>query len=338
MSKLGIGGARVDLILDRAQYSIGEKLTGTLIVQGGTVEQTIDGITIDMMMDLRIKDKAFTKSVYTFPVTESFIIYEEERKEFPISFDLPHDLMISSRTVSYYFQTNLKIVQAADHQDHDRVIIAPTEALEKVFMALQELGFKETYDSRSFDGIAQKFEFSPTNANGFNGQIKKVMFIVAVEEKGIQLLLEVVPYQYMPKHTVLRQELSLTPSILTEKRDIKSGLSQVMNEMIDHSTAYTHRAFRMNEIKTKNNYPLKGAIGGMVAGLIGGVVLSEILEQPEWEEQTESLLTSVSYDEGYLGEGYVEETDSYFEDMQREDDFIEELDDSFDIFETDDDF
>lgn len=338
MSKLGIGGARVDLILDRTQYSIGEKLTGTLIVQGGTVEQTIDGITIDMMMDLRIKDKAFTKSVHTFPLTESFIIHEGERKEFPISFDLPRDLMISSRTVSYYFHTNLKIVQAADHQDHDRVIIAPTESLEKVLVALQELGFKETYDSRSFDGIAQRFEFSPTNANGFNGQIKKVTFIVAVQEKGIQLLLEVVPYQYMPKHTVLRQELSLTPTLLSEKHDIKSGLSQVMNEMIDHPTAYTHRTFRMNEIKGTNKYPLKGAIGGMVAGLLGGAVLSDLLEQPEWDELNESMQTSVSYDEGYFDEGYVEETDSYFEDMQQEDDVLEELDDSFDVFETDDDF
>lgn len=284
MSKVGIGGVRLEIVLNEHEYRIGDTVNGTVMIQGGAMNQKIDSISVQLMMEISSPNLEVTKCVYICPVTDSFTIKSGEKKEFPMTFDLSHDLFITSKSITYFLQTNIPAIQSSTQKERNGIVINPTKKVEKIVETISELGFHETKGSRFFNGIAQTFEFVPVNATGFNGQIKTIQFILALQPTNIQMLLEIEPYQFMQKNTILRQEISLTSSLLTEKKDLKSSFSQVLNEMIDHSAAYTHRKLQIEEWKRDGKQPLKGAMGGVAFMMLADEELANFVELHEITE------------------------------------------------------
>ena len=51
LAKLGVGSATVNLVLDKDEYTLGDTVEGQILVEGGTVEQRINKIDVDLVTE-----------------------------------------------------------------------------------------------------------------------------------------------------------------------------------------------------------------------------------------------------------------------------------------------
>lgn len=95
MAKLGVGSAKVDLVLKKHEASLGEVIEGEFRVEGGTVEQQINNIGVDLNLKIRVKNQDFSKTISSIPVSSSFIIRPSEKRILPFTYQLPLNLPVS---------------------------------------------------------------------------------------------------------------------------------------------------------------------------------------------------------------------------------------------------
>ncbi|SEN04156.1 sporulation protein [Lihuaxuella thermophila] len=275
MAKLGKGAAQVDLVLDQEEYTLGEQVSGELVIQGGTVPQEINGIDIDFMMSVHTEKQEQTVLIHRFPFPGSFQIQPGERKTLPFSYELPKNLLLSGYSVSYYFVTHLDIAGAVDSTDRDPVLIMPPQRLQNIFTALEQLGFREKYGSRSFDGYMQEFEFSPTSF--LKEEAKELGFVAGMEEEGIRLLLEMDLYSFTGEQE-LKREVWIENRVLDDPGQLVPFLRQVLTEMVEHPHSYVHDKQRFYHHFRHKLSGITGAVGAFAAGLIAAEAFQDIVE------------------------------------------------------------
>jgi sporulation-control protein len=273
LAKLGKGAAQVNLVLDKQEYKPGEEIRGELIIQGGTVEQEINKIDIDLLMSVRSGDHEQTALVRRISFTERFTIGPSETKTLPFQYELPKNLLLSGYSVSYAFVTHLDIAGGVDSTDRDPIHVKPPERLQNILNAFQSLGFHEKYGSRKFNGHLQEFELQPTT--WFKNEIEEVEFVAAVEEEGISMLLET-DLRTFSGEKEIRRELWLENSLLDDPEQLAVYLREVIGEMV-------HEPGRFHSYDKKHFHHkvsgLPGAIGAFAIGLIAAEILDEVFEE-----------------------------------------------------------
>jgi sporulation-control protein len=275
LAKLGVGSATVNLVLDKDEYTLGDTVEGQILVEGGTVEQRINKIDVDLVLSVRVKEKVFSHTVDSASFHTPFRVAPSEKKVFPFTFSLPNNLLISGNTVWYDFVTRLDIADGVDHSDRDPVRILPPERLNRVLEALGRLGFREKHDSRSFDGYVQEFEFFPTDF--MRGRIEELEFVASLEEDGIRLLLEVDLRTLFGGEKELKREVFLENSLLEDVTALSDHFRELIGEMAENPGAFSGFRFDHHPHHAFSRYG--GAIGGLAAGVLGGLVLSELVEE-----------------------------------------------------------
>lgn len=303
MAKIGIGSAKVDLVLHGNEYALGDKIEGELIVEGGAVKQSINKMDVDFVLNVRTTKQEYKQVVTSIPVASSFIIQASEKRALPFIFELPEDLLVSSPMISYFFVTNLDIAAGVDNQDHDSIRLNPPVRLHHVIAAMEQLGFREKYDSRSFDGYTQEFEFSPTSF--LRDQVEEVEFIVAIEENQIRLLLEIDLYSFGRGEVEIKQEIILSNELLDDVAKVADYLEEILEEMVQNPHAYLHHR---DSHRKQHHSGFVGALGGVAAGLLGGMVISEIMDDVMGDagEELQSAFGGEEDGEGDFG-GFIDD-------------------------------
>lgn len=275
MAKLGIGSAKVNLVLDHKEYELGEKVEGRFIIEGGSVPQSVNKIDVDFLLAIRTKKQEYTRVIDRIHISGPFTIGASEKKEIPFFYELPKGLLLSSHTISYFFITNLDIAGGVDSLDRDYIDITPPWRLKNMMAAFEELGFREKHDSRSFNGYTQEFEFSPTSF--LREEVEEIEFIVAIEEEQIRMLLEVDLYAFGRGEVEIKQEIVLSNELLTDVSILADFFRSVLAEMVETPHAYLHHptSFRHGHHRHSG---FGGALGSLAMGLLGGVVISEIMD------------------------------------------------------------
>lgn len=121
MSLLGIGSAKIDLILDKEIYEPGECVNGYFLIKGGTIEQQLNRIDCDLVMiDLDKKSEEIIDSI-SILMTDS--IESEVTNKIPFSFHLPEFVRVSSGELSYRFKTKMSFMQGVESFDQDAIQI-----------------------------------------------------------------------------------------------------------------------------------------------------------------------------------------------------------------------
>lgn len=289
MASLGQGGAKVDLSLYQNHFSPGEEVKGELNVYGGTVEQSIDKIEVNLELEIHDHEHHYRQTVSKVPLNTTFEIHPNEQKTFPFYFRLPSNLPISGHTVSYFFETELDIIGGKDHKDRDFISIIPPRELQNVLNALQNLGFREKHDSRSFNGQVQEFELSPTSY--FRGQIEEVEFTVAILPDGLDLRLEVDVISSYGHEKEIKHHVFLDQPLLHDSYQLESYFKNLLEELVhsygsgSHSSHghYEHQEHYYSDGHRHGHHGsgVGSAVGGFAAGAIGGYVLSEMLDDDD---------------------------------------------------------
>lgn len=181
LASLGVGAAKIDLLLTSDQLTMGQHVDGKIEMTGGDVEQKIEGLFVDFKLNSR-----FTKGDQTIFVNETieriyifkdeFVIQPHEKLEVPFNFQCPEYLPVSSLNTRYYFQTNLEIKAGIDSKDRDFIIVRPSGLIKNFMEGFERLGFihhAEGYTGRNRDD-QQIIQFQPTK--WLRGQYDEIVF------------------------------------------------------------------------------------------------------------------------------------------------------------------
>ncbi|MDI3328479.1 MAG: sporulation protein [Alicyclobacillaceae bacterium] len=176
LSKLGIGGASIDLILETGAVRMGETVRGQLAVAGGETEQSIEGIQVNLVVTSQYKAGDAVRHVKEVvarqAIGDAFVIQPRETKTYPFEFAVPAGIPVSSVTTRYYFATNLEIDAAFDAKDRDPVTVLPSGLLQNFLEGFALLGFVPKREA--YNGRHQMIDFSPTS--WLSGQLDELVF------------------------------------------------------------------------------------------------------------------------------------------------------------------
>ncbi|OXB93635.1 sporulation protein [Parageobacillus galactosidasius] len=284
LSKLGVGAAKVDLVLHHPHVRLGEKLEGEFFIEGGTVEQRIRKLEVELQLIVQTNGKAYRRTVAVIPVSPSFTIQPGGRKVLPFSYVLPLHLPITRPSVGYTFVTRLDIADGVDAFDQDAIRILPPLSLEKLFHAFEKLGFREKPSSGKITAYGQEFAFFPTEV--FKGTVQEVEFSAFIEENGIRLFLEVDVWSGFGgfHEREIKREIFLSDEEIEDVEETAKKLHTAIEEMIEqpHSYAGTsyvpHASYPPRYVSHHHGHGMAGAIGGFAAGMLAGMAAEELLE------------------------------------------------------------
>ena len=267
MAKLGVGAAKIDLVLNQQHYELGDVVQGCFRIQGGSVAQHINRIDVDFEIQIRVRDRVITHTIARIPVSDAFEIQPNEQKELPFSHHLPLSMPISRGGVSYTFNTRLDIASGVDGADYDRLMIMAPVRFETIIQALDIIGLREKADSGKFNGYTQEFAFYPMGGQ-FKGQLDEVEFEAAIEEDGIRLLLEVdVLTMFGFGEKELKQEIFLSNEQLANVHELAKHMEAVIREMMENPGAYPASRYRTapgyGHGHSRGRHGLTNAMGGL---------------------------------------------------------------------------
>ena len=121
MALLGVGSAKIDLILQNEVYKPGEVVHGHFSIEGGNIEQKLKRVDCDLVLTDKAAD--IEKVIDTKSVVTSMQIHSEELYELSFVFELPVSLVPSTDKISYRFQTKLIFEEGVTSLDQDMIKI-----------------------------------------------------------------------------------------------------------------------------------------------------------------------------------------------------------------------
>lgn len=121
MALLGVGSAKIDLILEKDIFNPGEQVKGYFLIKGGTTLQQLKRIDCDLIkIDEETKQEDVVDSI-TILTTES--IASATDNKIPLTFRLPLTVPSTSSNCSYRFKTKLSFKQGIESLDQDIIKI-----------------------------------------------------------------------------------------------------------------------------------------------------------------------------------------------------------------------
>ncbi len=297
MAKFGVGAATVDLRLDKEAFRLGEEMTGTIHIEGGSVEQRIANLEVEIVMKAYLKGQEVTRVVQSIPVLRSFTVMPKPySQQIPFRYHVPHDLAVSTPSIRYLLRTKLDVVQAMDPTDLDYVTILPPVHIEKVLLALEQLDFRQKPDSGKLTPYGQEFSFFPARPLSYPLRELEVIFLDTAE--GLRILAELdMAHGFMRHEVEHRAEILVPRELLADGKE--SDLVHFLGEKIESYAANPHTIpyFSMAPYDPRHHghfghphyghyghdghhgyHGIGGMIGGMAAGLVGGMLLSELMD------------------------------------------------------------
>ena len=174
LSSIGIGAATVDTILDPPHAPLGGRLSGTVRVRGGQVEQDVSAIDLQLVTALvkEVDGKKVpgTGVVATARAGSAFRINPGESKELPFQMEVPLHTPVTAPggRPPTRLLTSLAVAAALDPSDADPVEVDPAQVQIDTHNAMLALGFrlyKLDVEHRprwhGGAGFVQEWEFRP---------------------------------------------------------------------------------------------------------------------------------------------------------------------------------
>lgn len=202
-ASVGIGAAKVDTMLEKEHVMPGEEIRGIVQVRGGNAAQQIDEIYLALHTTYikETNDKKYTSTaqIDRFRLTQSFLIKENEQKQFPFSIRLPLEVPLSMGRTKVWVSTGLDIKNAIDPTDKDYLTVVPSRLMAGIFDAVDELGFRlreaeceqAPRHIRRHLPFIQEFEFVPISGP-YRGRLDELEIIFYPNSQDeVEILMQV---------------------------------------------------------------------------------------------------------------------------------------------------
>lgn len=197
LASVGIGSAKVDTQLEKDNVTVGEQLTGKVVVEGGKTEQQVDQINLFLMTEAarEVDDSTVYEKVKldSFTVGDSFTIGEGETKELDFSFALPVNTPPTLGRTKVWVQTGMDVPDAIDPKDRDFIEVEPHRNMSTILEALTNvMGFQlrkvEMEYSRRYSYV-QEYELLPSG--DFRGDLDELEAMFFMKEDQVEMVLQI---------------------------------------------------------------------------------------------------------------------------------------------------
>ncbi|BCL77036.1 SpoOM protein [Jeongeupia sp. HS-3] len=186
LAAAGFGGAQVDTRIVRSRLVPGGTLLGEVVLKGGAVDQTIEGLQLVLCTQVEVESDngEYTKphALAHWPLNERFVLRAGETMTIPLNATLPGETPVTAlpchdNRTHVWLETRLEIASAIDASDRDPLVVEPTEAMQCTIAAMGSLGYAlvradveagylQTQAGNSQSGCYQELEFRPSGYGG----------------------------------------------------------------------------------------------------------------------------------------------------------------------------
>lgn len=189
LTALGIGGAKIDLILPKDRFYAGETFEGLLKVLPGSSRQEISGIYLHLITESKSDEGTQQYEIDNHSITGSFEIDGgQEAFEARIEYTIPYYAPVTTHLTRSYLITGLETM-GLDPKDQDHIEILPEPRVRVIMDAFDRLGFMKGRDDFGvYNGKYQEFEYKPPGS--LAGKVKEVDVIFQPTKEGVFLLTE----------------------------------------------------------------------------------------------------------------------------------------------------
>lgn len=302
LARFGKGAAKVDLRFENRTYVAGDIVNGEVHIQGGEVEQKMNHLSVHLMMSVKAKEGTAAREVTSIPLLGAGVVSPKEIKVIPFTYTIPVNLPVSRYKVSYYFDTQLDIEGGVDRTDIDHLIVDVPEGVQSIFQALGSLGFREKANSGELDKYGQEFAFFP--AELFSKQVNEVELRFACEEEGVRVWMEV-DCRRGDEEIEVKREFFLENIVLQDEEELVGTLKRYITEAVEKPYMYPQPFSYISHAghHGSSGHSSSGMIGGLAVGILGTVLLSEMLDIDEMFEDVAEALGFEEEDSAEEGDG-----------------------------------
>ncbi|MDM5188543.1 sporulation protein [Bacillus sp. DX4.1] len=189
LASVGIGNAKVDTVLEKEDYLVGEEIAGIVHITGGSVAQQIESIYLTLSTTyIREVDDKKTSATYDLErmrLTEPVTVQPNEKLEISFSFPMPIEAPLTFGMKTVWIHTGLDIKRSIDPSDRDYIQVLPNALLNSVLDGVKQLGFRlrqaecEELPRRLRTNIpfAQEFEFIPVSGQ-YYGKLDELELLI----------------------------------------------------------------------------------------------------------------------------------------------------------------
>jgi sporulation-control protein len=199
LASIGIGSATVDTVLPSTTVMPGETVDAEINISGGSAEQEISSIDLEIETQYSTDDGYRTGTVDRLRLSDGFTIEpgQEETRTTPI--DIPYNTPVTIGRVDVWIETELEIDRALDPDDRDYLDVQPTPRMQTLFDATENLGFSLRHSSCQADPygrytsgrmFVQEFEFRPQSGS-FAGSVDEIELICNPGPDALTVYVEV---------------------------------------------------------------------------------------------------------------------------------------------------
>lgn len=198
-SALGIGGIKVDAIVNTTYTYPGGTVEGVIQILGGDVKQSISSVVLEINTTYDkctgVKSDIVVESIQKITVPINRKVSEHENIEVPFSFIVPSNCPVTTNRNPIWIGSQLEIDMAVDSKDKDYITVQNTDEMNNVIQALENLGFR----SREINNIAskskiayynflQRFQFVAVDGD-FRGEIDELEVVFFKDNYGLTIYL-----------------------------------------------------------------------------------------------------------------------------------------------------
>ncbi|KEK24037.1 sporulation protein [Bacillus gaemokensis] len=203
LASVGIGNAKVDTVLERDEYVVGEEIIGVVHITGGSVSQQIESIylTLSASYVREVDDKkvSATFDLKRVRLTEPIEIEPNAKVEIPFSFPMPIEAPLTFGMKTVWVHTGLDIKRSIDPSDRDYIQVLPNTLLTSVLDSVKQLGFRLRQAEceelprylRTHIPFAQEFEFIPISGQYYGKLDELELLILPRAYDRLDIIMEV---------------------------------------------------------------------------------------------------------------------------------------------------
>jgi sporulation-control protein len=200
LASVGIGAAKVDTRLHTDSVAPGDEIEGEVYITGGDTTQEIQDIYLKIATQCwrEVDDSNFQEEIVmvNYRLLEQLTIKSHEEAVVPFKIQIPYETPLTLGDTPVYIRTGLDIKTAVDPKDLDPLEVIPHPLMERVFIALENLGFQlhkaNCHFTEHFHGnypFIQEFEFRPTGE--YIRSIDELEIIFRLTPHELEVLMEI---------------------------------------------------------------------------------------------------------------------------------------------------
>lgn len=195
-SRLGIGAAAVDTVLDKQRAAPGETLDAKVHVKGGKEAQEIGRIELFLATQYRTDEGMGVGLLSQQYANEAFTIEPGQERAFDVQVAIPYEAPLTLGHTRVWLRTELAVDWALDPNDDDQLQIVPDARVAALLEAVDRLGFR-LYDAECKQamhgftmGFAQELEFRPAGG-AYQGRINELELVIRPQATHVDVTLDV---------------------------------------------------------------------------------------------------------------------------------------------------